>query len=102
VLPVTQSFLDALPALDCTQPLPPTLPDFLKVATLTLFRNARAAFEVIEHPETIGPWCDHNVNQAEFFAEEEGALGIHLTSKFLQMVEEFGLFVFQAIFTLVL
>ena len=39
MLPITQCLLDALPALNSTQPLPPALPDFLEVTALTLLWN---------------------------------------------------------------
>lgn len=102
MLPLAQRLFDTLPALHRAQPLSPALPYILEVTSLALLRYPGPTFEVIEDPETVGPRSNHDVNQAEFFSEEEGALWVHLTCEFFEVVEELGLPVFQAIIALVL
>ena len=57
---------------------------------------------MIEDPEAVGPRSDYDVNQAELFAEEEGAFGVHFTRELFEVVEELGLLLLQAFLTLVL
>jgi len=102
MLPLTQRLLATFPALHRTQPLSPALPDLLKFATLTLLRNPRPALKMIKHPETISPGSDHDINQAELLAEEEGTFWIHLTRELFEVVEELGLPVLQTFLALVL
>ena len=102
MLPLTQSLLHAPPTLHSAQPLPPPLPNHLKVPTLTFPRDPRPAFEVIKHPEPVRSGRKHDIDQGKVFAEEERPFRIHLAGELLEVVEELGLLLSQAVFALVL
>ena len=102
MLPLTQSLLDTPPTLHSAQPLPPPLPNLLKIPTLTFPRDPRPAFEVIKHPEPVSPGRKHDIDQGKVLAEEERPFRIHLAGEFLEVVEELGLLLSQAVFALVL
>lgn len=102
MLSLTQCLLDTPPFLHSTQPLPPSLPNLLKVPTLSLLRNARAAFEVVKHPESVSPRSKHNIDQCKVLSKEERTFRIHLAGEFFEMIEKLNLLFLQTVFTLVL
>lgn len=102
MLPITHRLLNTFPALHSTQPLPPALPNLFKFAALTLFWNTRPALEVVKHPKPVGPRRNRNVNQTEHFTKEERTFCVHFADELFEVVEKLGLFLFQAVFALVL
>lgn len=55
VLLFARSLFNAPPLLDCSQPLPPPVPTLLVNASLTFFRQLKAAFVVIKDPQAQCP-----------------------------------------------
>jgi hypothetical protein len=102
VLALTQRLLHTLPILHLLEPLSPSLPHLVVVTTFALFRQSRSALEVIENPQSIGPWRDGNVDETKLLAHEERALGMHLLDKLGEFADKVVLFFLQSIFALVL
>ncbi len=89
MLSLTHRILDGFSRRDSSGPLPPTIPQLLIFTTFPRLGNTQAAFEVVEDPHPLCPWCEDDVAEAKVFAEEVWTFGVSVGNPCLDSPKQF-------------
>lgn len=81
VLCVARGADHTCPLADSTQPPSPSVP-------YLALRHIQASFEMVKHPEPDSPWCEHQINHANFVPHEVWANWGHSLCELFDFVEE--------------
>lgn len=89
MIPLTKGVQDTLPVLHSIGPGPPSVPNFFILPTIPLSRHTQPTLLVdVEQKQSTKPRRQHHIDHAELTTQKEGAFGVRLTDKRLQMTQE--------------